>query len=292
MPSVKILITGAHGQLGREMVRQWQDRHELLAVDYADLDITDFATVRVAIDGFQPELVVNCAAYNAVDKAETEIDAAFRINALGPKNLAIATESDGIPLVHFSTDFVFNGPDGWEHTEYDPISPQCVYARSKAAGEEVVRQHTNKFFIIRVSWLAGLGGPNFVETMLRLGAEQDVLSVVNDQTGSPTFCFDVVPVAEQLAYSGQFGTYHVTGNGPTTWHDFAVEIFRQAKLNQIELAIQDVLTISTEEYNQPAQRPSNSYLRNLMTELVLGADPMPDWRESLERYLSERPAKA
>lgn len=279
---MKIFITGAHGMLGSELTRHWSDAHEVVAAGSSDLDVTRLADVRRVITAEAPDLVVNCAAYNAVDDAETRVEGAFLVNALGPKNLACATADAGIPLVHFSTDYVFDGRANRPYTEYDPSGPLSVYARSKAAGEQAVRDHTGAFFLLRLSWLVGRSGSYFVETMLRLGRERGSVSVVNDQTGSPTFCADIGPVLDRLIDSRQYGTFHCTGQGPATWHDFAVEIFQQAKLDV------RVEPVTTEEFRRPAPRPAYSYLRNLMLELTFGTDPMPPWQESLARYLRDR----
>jgi len=280
---MKILITGARGMLAHDLVRVWRDRHELILTDRDELDIADFDAVRAMVSAQRVEMMVNCAAYNAVDDAETNLEAAFRVNTLGPKNLAIVAADANIPLVHFSTDYVFDGSATEPYIEFDAVHPIGVYARSKAAGEDVVRRHCPTHYILRLSWLIGHGGRNFVETMLRLASEKTTIRVVNDQTGSPTFCADVARVVDQLIATGHYGTYHATGQEPCTWYDFANEIFRQTGLSGVKIVPQ-----STDEAGRPAPRPRYSYLRNLMLELQYGSDPMPSWKASLARYLSER----
>ena len=284
---MKVMVTGAGGMLAREIIRQWswprtKVRYEIVPLRHADLDITNANAVRRAIEGVTPDLIVNCAAYNKVDEAETEVEIAYRVNATGPKLLAIAAEEHGIPLVHFSTDYVFDGTSARPYCEYDPINPINVYGRSKAAGELAVRDQTSRFYIVRVAWLVGLGQDNFVETMLRLGKEKGTVAVVTDQIGCPTFCSDVARNLAPLVASGEFGMYHMTGRGQCSWHEFAVEIFRQANMSHVI-----VEPTSLAAFGRPAPRPKYTVLRNLMLELGVG-DLMPPWKESLGEYLSER----
>ena len=280
---MKALIAGAGGMLSSEFVRQWSERHELVPLTIDDLDICDEAAVQAALRNHAPDVVVNCSAYNAVDDAEQAENEAFAVNAEGVGNLAAASSESGVPLVHFSTDYVFDGTAGRPYTEHDAVNPLGAYARSKAAGERAVREHAGRYIIARLAWLIGQDGKNFVETMLRLASEGGSVRVVNDQTGSPTFCADVVPVIEKLLLSGCAGTFHMTGRSACTWYEFAVEIFRQAGHDPSKVA-----PVTTAEYPRPAPRPASSYLCNLMLEEKLGADPMPDWRESLGRYLASR----
>lgn len=281
---MKVMITGAGGMLARELVRQWTGRHEIVPLPHPELDITDFSAVRRAVDGIRPDTVVNCAAYNRVDDAETHLELAYRVNAKGPKHLAIAAEERRIPLVHFSTDYVFDGTAARPYCEYDPVNPINVYGRSKAAGETAVRDHTDRFYLVRVAWLTGYGGKNFVETMLRRGRESGTVAVVTDQIGCPTFCLDVARTLLPLIESGEFGTYHMTGNGQCSWFEFAVEIFKRA--NMPEVAVEPTTLAAL---GRPASRPKYAVLRNLMLELGIG-DLMPRWQESLSEYLAGREA--
>jgi len=286
---MRVLIVGADGMLAREIIRQWEERHELISLPFAELDISRLDDVRRAVEQAGPDLVINGAAYNFVDDAETHLEDAYRANALGPRNLAVACEEAGATLVHFSTDFVFDGKARRPYVEYDSIGPLGVYARSKAAGEAAVRDHIERFYLVRLAWLVGNGGNNFVATMLRLGRERGVVKVVNDQVGTPTFCTDVAHALEPLVLSKQFGLYHMTGRGECSWHDFAVEIFRLAGRRCAEFAAVRVEPTTTAALGRPAPRPAYSALRNLMLELSLG-DPMPPWQESLEAYLAARKA--
>jgi dTDP-4-dehydrorhamnose reductase len=276
---MRVLIVGAGGMLARELNRQWSASHEVIALPRADLDISQLDDVRRAVRGRGLTHVVNCAAYNRVDDAETHVEDAYRVNAVGPKNLAIAAEESGIPLVHFSTDYVFDGTQTIPYVEYDATNPLGVYARSKAAGEVAVREHCHRFFIVRVAWLVGHEGKNFVSTMLHIGQEKGAVSVVTDQIGTPTFCADVVRNLGSVLASGAFGLYHMTGNGSCSWFAFAEEIFRQARIS----ARVEPTTVAA--YGRPAPRPACTILRNLMLELTIG-DRMPDWRESLKEYLT------
>jgi len=264
------------------MVRQWDGSHDLVPLTIDELDISDLGATRAAVDATKPDLVVNCAAYNFVDDAEQHPDDAYRANALGPRNLAIAVGTGGIPLVHYSTDYVFDGRAATPYVEYDATSPQGVYARSKAAGEQAVRDHTDRFYLIRVAWLAGHGGSNFVETMLRLGAERDTLQVVSDQIGTPTFCADVTRETARLVETAQFGLYHMTSKGQCSWYDFAVGIFRATGMDRVT-----VDPVPTTAFPRPAPRPAYGVLRNMMLELSIG-DDMPEWQDALGEYLAAR----
>ncbi len=230
-----------------------------------DGDITDRDAVLRALDAHEPDIVINPAAYTAVDKAETEPDLAFAVNRDGARNVAFACDRAGVPLIHFSTDYVFDGAkDGFWH-EDDPIAPLGVYGRSKAEGEAAVRETLDSHVILRTAWVFSSFGGNFVKTMLRLGAERDSLNVVSDQLGSPSYAPDLADGALEIARqvlggNRAFGIYHLTNSGTASWYEFAVEIFRQAKA---EMGIEcEVAPIPTEQYPTPARRPSNSRLSN------------------------------
>ena len=279
---MKIMLVGAGGMLATELVKQWSARHEMHPLSIADLDITRFPGVRQAVRSLKPGIIVNCAAYNAVDDAETQIEEAYRANCVGPRNLAVCAEEANVPLVHFSTDYVFDGRVTRPYVEYDAPNPLGVYGKSKAAGERAVRDHSSRWFIVRLAWLVGHAGRNFVETMLHVGKEKGSVAVVTDQVGCPTFCADVARNLELLIASGEFGLYHMTGNGECSWHEFAMEIFRQAGMPHVRV---EETTMAA--YGRPAPRPAYAVLRNLMLELGVG-DLMPFWKESLREYLAGR----
>lgn len=283
---MRIAILGAHGQLGGEL------RHRLgdACVPYArhDVDITAPAQIESVLTQRLPDAVVNCAAYNAVDLAESEPDAAFRINALGPRALAEFCERHRLPLVHVSTDYVF-GLDSQRtmpYRETDLPGPQSVYAAAKLAGEEFVRAGCSRHFILRTCGLYGRRGQsgkrNFVETMLKLGREQPELRIVCDQRCTPTSTDDLAEAIVALLPTTAYGTYHATNAGDCSWSEFAAEIFRLANLSP------KIIPITTAEYGAKARRPGYSVLNNEKLAAVLG-HPLPPWRDALKEYLANPP---
>ncbi len=293
---MKIAVTGAGGQLGRELCNRGRSRgNKILPLTRAEFDITDRFKVNEYIQKAGPDLVVNAAAYTAVDRAESEPDRAFAINRNGPANLAAACAAAGIPLVHVSTDYVFDGSKSGPYIETDPVSPLGVYGRSKAAGEDEVRKRLPEHLIVRTAWLYGLHGHNFVKTMLRLGRENTLLKVVDDQKGCPTNAADlagaIIEMAEQLGRGPVFwGTYHFCNQGEITWHGFALEIFNLARKAGQPLKVKEVRAITSAEYPTPVTRPANSVLD--CSKLIENFDiEIPAWRESLARMMSMLPAE-
>ena len=278
---MKIVLTGADGQLGRSCARIWADAHTITPLDHHKLDITDLEHVRAVISSARPEAVVNCAAWNAVDGSESNPEPAWSINAHGPRNLAIACQEVGATLVHFSTDYVFDGNTDRHYIESDSVNPLSEYGRSKAAGEEAVKDHTDRFITARVAWLFGIGGRNFIETMMRVGNERGEVAVVNDQWGTPTFTDDVAIAAEKLLRQEFFGLFHLSSVGETTWNGFAAAIFREAQLDV------KVSETTTEAMNRPAPRPRYSVLDNTHLRATLQKE-MPTWEDALARYMSAR----
>lgn len=270
---MRVVITGAAGQLGHDLKKAFTD-DDVLPIDVAECDITDEAAVMGVITDFAPELVVHGAAYTAVDKAEDDEDTAWRVNALGSWWVARACKVVGASMVYVSTDYVFDGSLGRAYTEFDQTSPQGIYARTKEAGEQLVRETLPEHYVVRTSWVQGENGNNFVKTMLRLGAERDELTVVADQTGSPTFTADLAPAIRRLAVTGRFGTYHVTNGGQCTWFEFAKAIFEEARLDV------RVEPTTTQAYGAPAPRPAYSVLDNRKANLT-GIGPLRPWREAL-----------
>ena len=275
---MKILITGANGQLGRELTKQYSERNEeLILTDVAELDITDTKQVYKFVENTKPDVIINCAAYTAVDKCETDTDIAYKINTLGPRNLAMAANSIGAEIVQVSTDYVFDGIKNSLLTEFDEPNPQTVYGLTKLQGEKVVKELNPKHYIIRTAWLYG-DGNNFVRTMLKLSQTNPSLKVVNDQHGTPTSTVDLSKVIIKLVDEKNYGLFHCTCKGECTWYDLTKEIFRLSGINT------EVIACTTDEFPRPAKRPEFSVLRNYMLELTTG-DITRTWQEALEEYL-------
>lgn len=273
---MKILVTGAKGQLGKEIIRQGYE-HELILTGHDTLDITQGSVVQALFREVRPEAVIHCAAYTNVDGAESDPDGAFRVNVIGSQNMAAACLETGARLVYVSTDYVFDGTADKPYREFDSVNPQSVYGITKWQGEEIVRQILGRHYILRTAWLYG-DGNNFVRTMLRLADEQPFLKVVNDQVGSPTSTEDLTRAIFRLLQSDAYGTYHATCQGQCSWYDFAKEIFRQAGKKI------DVYPVSTAEFPRPAKRPARSVLDNYMLRMTVG-DPMRTWQEALKEYV-------
>jgi len=272
---MKVLITGAKGMLGQDMVAEFQRRdYEVHAADHKILDITDIQAVRAAITALKPDIVVNCAAYTDVDKAESEPEIAMRVNGLGPRNLALACEATGAVLLHISTDYVFDGEKEGPYEIWDTPNPINVYGKSKLWGENYVRSLMHRYFIVRTSWLFGKGGRNFVTTMLELAKRGGPIRVVNDQRGCPTYTVDLARACADLVESGCFGVYHVTNQGATTWYEFAREIFRCAGI-QVDLE-----AVTSDQFPRPAKRPKNSELYSFPLREILEWE-IRNWRQGL-----------
>ena len=278
---MKILITGHKGMLGSELMETLSVEHEVSGVDIEELDVTDLDATRRTIQDIQPEIIYHTASYNAVDQAESNWQETFNINAIGTRNVALAAREVDAMLVFFSTDYVFDGTKGTPYEEWDVPNPLGVYARSKAAAEWIIRSLLPNHFIVRVSWLIGHNGPNFVEAILKKAQTGESLAVVNDQTGSPTFVVDLIGELLRIVPSGAYGTYHISNNGACTWYDIA-----KAVLEIMNLDV-PLRPIATQESGRTAPRPRFSYLRNAMLELTIG-DRMPIWLDGLKRYLSKR----
>ena len=285
---MRILLTGANGQVGWELVQRAAGR-ELITFDRDGLDITDAQAVGHAFAASRPQLLINAAAYTAVDRAEQEPEQAFAVNRDGAAQLAAACAELGIPLLHISTDYVFDGTKHEPYQENDPPAPLGVYGGSKWAGEEAVRKALPTHLIIRVSWVFGRHGHNFVKTIRRLARERNELKVVADQRGCPTYAGDIADVllllADRIA-AGQnmaWGTYHYCGAPPTTWYHFAKTIVELAG-NREPLTVQAVSAITTAEYPAAAPRPMNSVLDCQLIKNTFGIAPRP-WQAGLEAML-------
>jgi dTDP-4-dehydrorhamnose reductase len=287
---MNILITGANGQLGTELTHRSPARgFSAIPVDLPEVDITRPDQIRASIQDGGVSLVINCAAFTQVDKAESQEMPAYHVNCVGPAVLAHVCAENGIPLIHVSTDFVFDGGKQSPYIETDPISPMSVYGKSKAVGDAVVERIHRRHIIVRTAWLYALQGQNFVRTILRLGAERDTVRVVSDQMGCPTCAADladaILIMAEAVRTKGEvaWGTYHYCGDGVTSWHGFAQAVLTIAK-SYIPLKTSRVDPISTDQYPTPAKRPAYSALDCSKIEKAFGISPKP-WRESLEKTL-------
>ena len=289
---MKILITGSKGQLGNELISIINSGRaeigevsaniknaEVFAWDIDELDITKREEVMEKLKGVNPDVVINCAAATNVDGCETNQEFAFKVNAIGPRNLAMACEAIGAKLVQVSTDYVFSGKGDTPLKEFDLTAPYSIYGKTKLAGENYVKDFSSKYFIVRTAWLYGYVGHNFVYTMQKLGKERDFITVVNDQRGNPTNANDLAYHILKLVETEEYGVYHCTGKGECSWYDFAKLI--------IELSGEecDVRPCTSEEFNAKAKRPEYSSLDNMMLRTTVG-DEMRDWQDAIKTFIS------
>lgn len=288
---MKILITGCKGQLGNELqsiiktgkaeigvVSEEIKNSQVIALDVEDLDITNLAQVKEVICREKPDVVINCAAATNVDGCESNQDLAFKINALGPRNLAMVCEEIGAKLVQVSTDYVFSGVGNKPLTESDLTSPYSVYGKTKLTGEEYVREFSSKYFVVRTAWLYGYVGKNFVYTMMNLGKDKESLNVVDDQRGNPTNANDLAYHILKLIESEEYGVYHCTGKGECSWYDFAKLIMELSERKCV------VNPCTSQEFKTAAKRPEYSSLDNMMLRCTVG-DEMRDWKEALASFI-------
>lgn len=275
---MKVLITGANGMLAKA-VRNELKNEELILTDVAELDITNINVVRKFIKENKPQYIINCAAYTAVDKAEEQLEIARKVNADGPKNLAIVANEQDVTLIHISTDYVFGGEKSVEedYLEEEEKHPDTVYGITKLEGEQYITNNCSKYYIFRTAWLYG-DGNNFVRTMLKLGQEKDELNVVSDQHGSPTYAVDLASIIHQAIEKDiPYGIYHTTNMGYTTWYEFTKKIFEIAGINC------KVNPVTSEEFVRPAKRPKNSKLSK--EKLLKAGIEVPTYEDALNRYL-------
>lgn len=275
----KIIVTGCNGQLGRAVNLKFQNNGEIEFVntDVGELDITDIDKVMELVRQVKPYAIINCAAHTGVDACEDEWDKAYKINAIGPRNLSIAASETGAKMIHVSTDYVFNGRADRPYTEFDKTDPQGAYGVTKLAGENMVRDFADRYFILRTAWLYG-DGKNFVKTMLRLSESNDKVRVVGDQVGSPTSARELAAAIAQLIFTENYGIFHATCEGSCSWAQFAEEIFKKAGKKTV------VETITTEEFGAKAPRPAYSILENYMLKLTTDYR-FADWHDALDEYM-------
>lgn len=294
---IKIALIGSNGMLAQAVTKQAPENYDIIPFDLPEFDMTDRNLVLRDLGEVSPDVIINCAAYTQVDKCESEESLAHKVNADGPENLAMAATQNNAVLVHVSTDYVFDGTKTAPYLEGDATNPQSAYGRTKLAGEQaIIQSGLEQYFIIRTSWLYGPGGPNFVETMLRLAGEREELGIVADQHGTPTFTYDLAKAIFILLNKSSlstshsslpFGVYHYSNFGQCSWYDFACEIFRQARASGQSLKVQTVNPIATEDYPLPAKRPAYSVFSKEKYLQETGV-PVPDWQSSLQEYFKVR----
>lgn len=276
---MKILVTGVRGQLGYDVVNELTKRGiEAVGVDIQEMDITDAASVNRVIREAAPDAVIHCAAYTAVDAAEENEELCRRVNADGPQNIANVCKELDIKMVYISTDYVFDGQGERPWEPDDERAPKSVYGQTKYEGELAVQNTLDKYFIVRIAWVFGINGKNFVKTMLQLSQNHDTIKVVNDQFGSPTYTYDLAKLLADMVLTEKYGIYHATNEGICSWYDFACAIFREAGI-QI-----NVVPVTTAEYGAKASRPANSRMsKEKLTEN--GFEKLPPWQDALKRYI-------
>ena len=276
---MKVLVTGVKGQLGYDVVKDLKKRgHEPIGVDREEMDLMNNDAIREFIMNTRPEAIIHCAAYTAVDKAEEEVEVCYQVNAEATKVIAECAKELDITLIYISTDYVFDGTKEGEYVETDVPNPINVYGASKLLGEQYVQQLLEKYYIVRISWVFGENGNNFIKTMRRLGSERDELNIIHDQVGSPTYTADLAPLLVDMMETNNYGIYHATNEGTCSWFEFANEIFKQSNI--------EVKTnpITTDQYPTAAKRPMNSRMsKDKLTEF--GFALLPSWEEALNNYL-------
>lgn len=278
---MKVLLTGAKGMLGTDIRKVFKDRHEIIGVDVQDFDITDIEMSMEYIKRLRPDVVIHPAAYTDVDGCEANSDTAFKVNAVGARNIAAAAAETGASMVYISTDYVYDGEKQSPYFEYDKTNPLSIYGKSKLEGENFVRSMCPKSYILRTSWLFGKNGKNFVKTMLELARTKKELAIVEDQIGAPTYTVDLAGAILNIISKPAYGTYHVTNEEHCSWYEYARQIFEIANVTGV-----DVRPIKTEELARPAPRPKNSVLEKFYLKLN-GYDKLRPYKEAVEDYIKE-----
>ena len=277
---MRVLVTGVKGQLGYDVMNELAGRgHEGIGVDIQEMDITDAASVEKVITEAAPDAVIHCAAYTAVDAAEDNVDLCRRVNAGGTENIAKVCKSLNCKMMYISTDYVFNGQGTRPWEPDDAREPLNVYGQTKYEGELAV-EALEKFFIVRIAWVFGVNGKNFIKTMLNLGKTRDHLTVVADQIGSPTYTYDLARLLVDMIETDKYGRYHATNEGLCSWYEFACEIFKQAGMNVT------VSPVTSDQYPAKAKRPMNSRMDKSKLD-EMGFKRLPSWQDALGRYLKE-----
>lgn len=278
---MKIVVTGYNGQLGYDVALEGKKHgHEMIGIGRGELDITDQEDVQSYINKTRPDAIIHCAAYTAVDAAEDDKESCWNVNVNGTKYLAEAAKTVDAKFIYISTDYVYEGTGDSPFTEKDGANPQGYYGKTKYEGEKLVQEILEKYFIVRISWVFGINGNNFIKTMLRLSESRSELNVVGDQFGSPTYTFDLAKLLLDMIATDKYGIYHASNEGFTNWADFAQEIFKVAGKDV------KVNSILTEEYPTKAVRPKNSKMSKDKLG-VKGFNRLPEWQDALQRYIKE-----
>ena len=277
---MKVLVTGINGQLGHDVMGELKKRgHEAVGVDIGEMDITNAGCVKRVMTQTAPEAVIHCSAYTAVDRAEEEVELCRRVNAEGTKNVAEVCAGLDCKLLYLSTDYIFSGEGERPWEPGDEPDPLNVYGLTKFEGEQEIKSRMDKYFIVRISWVFGVNGNNFIKTMLRLGRENGAVRVVDDQIGSPTYTYDLAVLLVDMIETEKYGEYHASNEGICSWYEFAKEIFAAAGMNEVE-----VTPVSSEEFPAKAKRPKNS--RMSKEKLVKnGFNKLPSWQDAVKRYV-------
>lgn len=278
---MRVLVTGVKGQLGYDVVNELEERgHESVGIDIEEMDITDAASVETVITEAGVDAVIHCAAYTAVDAAEDNEELCRKVNEEGTRNIARVCKELDLKMMYISTDYVFNGQGTRPWEPDDEREPLNVYGETKCGGELAVEELLDKYFIVRIAWVFGVNGKNFIKTMLNLGKTRDSLTVVSDQIGSPTYTYDLARLLVDMIETEKYGRYHATNEGYCSWYEFACEIFRQAGMNV------SVSPVDSSAYPAKAKRPMNSRMsKDKLDEM--GFERLPSWQDALGRYLQE-----
>lgn len=278
---MRVLVTGVKGQLGYDVVKELEKRGlTAIGVDIDEMDITDGESVQRVIKEAVPDAVIHCAAFTAVDAAEEQAELCRRVNVDGPYNIAKVCKELDIKMIQISTDYVFSGEGEKAWSPEDICQPKSVYGQTKYEGELAVQKLLDKLFIVRIAWVFGINGKNFVKTMLSLAEKYDTIRVVNDQFGSPTYTYDLARLLVDMVQTDKYGIYHATNEGTCSWYEFACAIFREAGINM------QVVPVTSEEYGAKANRPKNSRMsKEKLT--TAGFDRLPPWQDALSRYIKE-----
>lgn len=279
---MKVLVTGAKGQLGTDLMNELEKRGlKGIGLGVEEMDVTDFDACKRVISASGADAVIHCAAYTAVDAAEDNVELCRRINSEGTRNVAQVCKDAGIKLMYISTDYVFDGQGTRPWEPDDERHPLNVYGETKYEGELAVEELLDCFFIVRIAWVFGVVGKNFIRTMLRIGRERGAVSVVNDQVGSPTYTYDLARLLVDMIQTDEYGRYHATNEGICSWYEFAREIFRQAGMDEVK-----VTPVTSSEFPSKAIRPFNSRMsKEKLSER--GFERLPSWQDALRRFLEE-----